>query len=368
MHHAEPLQLYLLFNATVIHNATGLSVTVLTTPTSDQNDHSRTYQCMAKNSLGCISTATRVAFLADPTTPILAETAPTPTTFDEGSGGDSTTIFPSVPTFDLMATLPFVEVHEGRRHESACEVTGPVGAASNITWFFNDQLQDLLTMPLEGVAIETSQLPEEGKVRSVLAIGVVGPAHGGTYTCRASLEGYGYSMEAHVELSVIPAPPTAMPTVAMTTTPTVATTDIVDPVTTGHVTGTAAETGGHVMTTTTVEATPTVGNQPAHPPSNLQVRPHPLTADVVVTWKEPVATSEYPIVGYKLNWATPERVTQVARDVVEAGKGSYTFQISRTRVEEPGSILVVLVWPYNIFGDGPVASVEYWPLGELHRI
>ena len=96
-------------------------------------------------------------------------------------------------------------------------------------------------------------------------------------------------------------------------------------------------------------------------PQMLQAELNPLTRTLDISWSYPVEES-VKIFGFKLNWDSPARITQSARDVVAVssdGGHGYVFAISEERFSNLlGGVALVYVWAFYEDGDGPFAEAQ----------
>lgn len=81
-----------------------------------------------------------------------------------------------------------------------------------------------------------------------------------------------------------------------------------------------------------------------------------------VSWMPNPHNEDYKVIGYKLTWDHPLRVSQSASDSVNASTTKYLITSSVDLSLENA----VLVWAYSMAGDGLPARTSWIPHGKLY--
>ena len=309
------------------------------TPPSDLVGSSHTFQCIALNAHGCDSTMTTVVFTnqSTPTTELLEPFTPSTTLAPVGSGAS-----PMVPMINLQASSSILRAPIGERRISSCRVTGPTDVELTLVWF-QGASRDLDSDPVDGIVIHTSP-QQNGILLSRLDFQVLMKSHNGSYSCHASIKGYDVELTANLTVIVLPIATTPIPTTATTT-------DL--PLT----------SASSVSVPVTIGRTP-----PPYPPQNLTLYLNPLASELYVTWEDPPVTRPS-VIGFNINWGHPNSVQPVRRDrrLSRFYITIYNYTIPRREYIQYDT-LVVYVWAYNSYGEGPIAEAEIVPSGKAITI
>ena len=129
-----------------------------------------------------------------------------------------------------------------------------------------------------------------------------------------------------------------------------------------EVTTLIATTLGEIQTTPPPSETTTpaiISLRPSHLPLNFIARIHQTIYDIHLSWEYLLQDMGSTLVfGFKVNWNTAERITASARASVlkVPGVDTFTYTIP-TSTFNASQVLLVRVWAYNIYGDGPYSTI-----------
>ena len=373
--------LYLLYNGTVIDQTAG-DITASITHFFDDSTNTTTtrlFQCMSVTPGGCAVmdiqasytdgiitdetiknyTLSNVPTSASCEVSTLQPMTSTITTLPKNASTTETsaTTLPTCdsnfrggvePTLNVNIQYSMTCAAVGSPATSTCEVTGPGTGSVHVTWLYNGT-RDILAQPLENVTVDlrSSKHGSVAKITADLVIKSVDFGHAGMYVCSARSDCPSMHASSSISLSVKPAE-TDTSTGETITVP-IQTTD--SGRSTKDTTSIAATE--QVITDSSSTVTP---SRPSRRPAHLNATVHPTTTDVHLYWDYPDSAS---ISGIKINWDTADRISISARHVVDANAFQFTIPSS---LYNSSLALVVHVWAYNGYGDGPYSTVIINPL------